>query len=233
MSHHEPKISVIIPVFNGERHITATLESVFEQSLKPLEVIVINDGSTDGSGDKVRRFEPNVNYIHQPHQGVGAARNKGVAHARGDFFAFVDADDLWPPNSLRARYQVFAEHPEVEVVFGFAQNFLSEEVICRQEELSATPLDPMPGYQVGSMLVRGESYLKVGAFRTDLRVGEGIDWFARAREQSLIERMIPDLVLRRRIHGNNLGVREHQSWSDYARVIKSALDRRRMQTGKR
>ncbi len=228
MSNPETKISVVVPVFNGDRYLTETLESVAAQSLNPMEIIVVDDGSTDESGNHARSFRPEVRYFHQSNQGPGAARNKGVSHACGDFIAFLDADDLWPPDSLQARYTAFEEHPDANMIFGLVQNFLSPEIPFRQEDLGHTPVHPMPGYQLGSLLVRREFFLKVGPFRTDLRVAEGVDWVSRAKEVG-VEYMVPQVVLRRRLHGNNLGVREFQSRGDYVRVIRSVLDRRRKQ----
>ena len=91
-----PTFSVIIPLYNKEAEVAATLRSALEQSLRPLEVIVVDDGSTDGSADIVAAFRsPLVRLIRQPNAGVSAARNRAIAEARGEYVAMLDADDLW------------------------------------------------------------------------------------------------------------------------------------------
>src|SRR3982751_2380169 len=94
-----PLVSVIIPVHNGAKYLRAALESVLAQTYSPFEVIVVDDGSVDDSGVIAQSFN-DVRYIHQANQGVAAARNHGIEAARGDFFAFLDQDDLWTPEKL-------------------------------------------------------------------------------------------------------------------------------------
>ncbi|MCM0083341.1 glycosyltransferase family 2 protein [Geomonas sp. Red32] len=97
-----PEISVIIPLYNKERYVQRAVNSVLEQSLAPLEVVVVDDGSTDGSAEAVAALGPDqrLRLVSQRNQGVSAARNRGVAEARGRFVAFLDADDQWQPEFL-------------------------------------------------------------------------------------------------------------------------------------
>ena len=93
-------ISCVIPVFNGERYLGEALESVLAQSYQPLEVIVVDDGSTDETAEVARRYGERVRYVWQPNAGETAARNLGLTAAHGEFIAFLDADDVWDSEKL-------------------------------------------------------------------------------------------------------------------------------------
>jgi glycosyltransferase involved in cell wall biosynthesis len=218
---NRPAISTIIPAYNCERYLAEAIESVLAQTYRPLEVIVVDDGSTDDTAEIARRFEPAVQYCFQVNGGIGRARNRGIALARSDFIAFLDADDLWIADKLERQMRAIADNPAVEAVFGLVQQF---------EDISGRAIDvgkPMTGQLAGAMLIRRESLARVGPFRTDLRLGEFVDWFMRASEQGVCLQMVADVVLRRRIHAANTGVLHRDSSSDYARLLKDALDRRR------
>lgn len=95
-----PRISVVIPVHNGARYLRESIGSALSQTLPPWEVIVVDDGSTDGSSQLAAAFGPPVRVICQPHSGESVARNRGIENAEGDWIAFLDADDVWQPNKL-------------------------------------------------------------------------------------------------------------------------------------
>src|SRR5438552_12366709 len=90
-----PRVSVIIPVFNGERYIRQTIESVLAQTYQDFELLVIDDGSTDGTAEAVKEYEKNLRYVRQGNGGASKARNQGIRLSQGEYLAFQDADDLW------------------------------------------------------------------------------------------------------------------------------------------
>ena len=219
-------ISVVIPAYNSERFVAEAIESALGQSHPPVEVIVIDDGSTDSTGDVVRSFSDRVHYHYQENGGIGRARNKGVQLARCTFLTFLDSDDCWTENKLSLQLQQFSLDPELDMVFGQAVQVVTGEAWDnRNKDLSQMTLEP--GLVPGGILMKRESFLRVGEFRSDTKVGEFIDWYARASELGLKSRVTPDLVLWRRLHDSNTGIRERASVSDYARVLKASLDRRR------
>lgn len=114
----DPKVSVIVPVFNGEKYIGAALRSMLSQDYANLEIVVVNDGSTDASMKEIEPFRdlPNIMYIEQTNRGVAAARNTGLAHATGEFVAFLDHDDLWLPHKIKLQVEYLTLHPEVALV---------------------------------------------------------------------------------------------------------------------
>lgn len=226
MTTEEPGlVSVIIPVYNGEPFLGEALESVLGQTYRPIEAIVIDDGSTDGSEEVVRRFA-SVRYIYQPHQGAGSARNHGLKLAQGAFVAFLDADDVWLTEKLTLQIAAFTADPQLDLVFGHVQQFRSAKSDSTPE--SHEEVGPaMPGLIPTTMLAKCEAFSRVGLFELKWRIGEFIDWYSRAVEQELKAKMLPNVVAFRRLHGSNLSLQEKEHRSEYVHILKQALDRRR------
>jgi glycosyltransferase involved in cell wall biosynthesis len=220
-------VSVVIAVYNGERYLADAIRSVLAQTQRPREVIVVDDGSTDGSVAIAEGFAPDVQCYARPHAGVGAALNFGVAQATGEFLAFLDADDLWASDKLARQVSVFGSPGEPDMVFGHAQQFLSPELTPEQRARLLCPTAPMPGIVKGTLLIRRGVFARVGPFDTTHNLGDFIDWYLRAREAGLGHVLLPDVLLRRRIHHTSLGTRERDSRADYAHILKASLDRRR------
>ena len=221
------RVSVIIPVYNGERYLGEALESVVGQTLRPSEVIVVNDGSTDGSGAVAAGYDPLVRCLRQEHGGIGAARNRGAQAANGDYLAFLDADDLWEREKLALQLAEFRKEPRTDAVFGYVDQFISPDL---SEELRATlvcPNQTVAGLHAGAMLIRRGSFLKVGFFVTEYQVGEFLDWYARAQAAGLKMTVLPEVLMRRRIHGGNHILRHKDRFTDYAFILKAAIDRKR------
>ncbi len=224
---HDPRISVIIPVYNGERYLVEALESVLAQTLKPIEIIVIDDDSTDESANVAKSFVPVVKYDLQHHAGPGSARNRGVELARGQYLAFLDADDLWVTNKLDLQMSAFTSQPGLDAVFGHVEQFVSADLPRERAEQMDCPAEAAPARLPGTMLIKSETFKKVGWFSSELRVGEFVEWYARAAELSISDVILPQTVLQRRIHASNSGILHRNARSDYVRVVKAAMDRRR------
>jgi glycosyltransferase involved in cell wall biosynthesis len=224
-------ISVVIGVYNAEAYLAEAVDSVLMQDYRPLELIVVDDGSTDGSGEVAQRYEE-VRLIQQANAGNGSARNTGLQAATGEFLAFLDADDRFTAGKLSLQMRALDEDPDLDMVFGHVQEFVSPEL---DEETRATirppAATPMPWTAPNLMLIRRASFDRVGLFSTAVRVGVTVDWFARADEAGLRHRILPQTVLERRLHTQNNGLRERDSRSQYLQVLKAALDRRRAAAG--
>ncbi len=227
MIENGPLVSVVIPVYNGERYLAEALESVLAQTYRHIEILVIDDGSTDRSAAIANQYDPAVRYFFQTNGGSSAARNAGVGLARGDYIAFLDSDDVWKENKLMVQMTVFQGSQEVDMVFAHVQQFISPDLDDRRKSSIYCPAEKMPGYVVGTMLIKRESFVRAGLFQTNWRVGEFVDWYMRAKETGMKGVMLPEVVLRRRLHADNMGVQDRVSRTDYARILKAALDRRR------
>lgn len=109
-------ISVVIPLYNKEKQIAHTLQSVLNQTFQDFEIVIVDDGSTDGSVDEVKKLtDPRIRLICQKNAGVSAARNRGIEEAKSDLIAFLDADDEWKPEYLATQYHLYQKYPECSV----------------------------------------------------------------------------------------------------------------------
>ena len=225
---NNPLVSVIIPVYNGERYLAEAIESVLAQTYRPLEIIVVDDGSTDGSAEVAKRFGSPVRYCFQPNSGAGAARNQGADLARGSFLAFLDADDIWLADKLALQIAAFDADPKMDMVFGHVRQFHSPELLDeRARKNTRYAAEIMQGYAPGTLLIKRDAFFRAGPFATNWRVGEFVDWYLKAIEQGLKSLLLPEIVMERRIHTDNMGIREHKHYTDYVRILKASLDRRR------
>jgi glycosyltransferase involved in cell wall biosynthesis len=226
MTATAPDISVVIPVHNGERYLAESIQSVLDQGHAALELLVIDNASTDATADVAGTFS-SIRYFHLPDKGLSKALNYGLERCRGAFLGFLDADDLWSPNRLAVQLEAFASNPALEMVFGHVEQFISPDL----EESAKAKLSirdkHLPGRYRGTMLIRKESFWRVGPFEPSTDFGEFIDWYMRAADHKIRELMLPDLLTLRRIHGANMGYTDRHKRVEYARVLKRGLDRRR------
>ncbi len=223
----ERSVTVIIPVYNGERYLRMAILSALAQTEPPDEILVVDDGSTDASAVVAREFAPRVRCLSQAHAGLSAALNHGIAQARGSFLAFLDADDLWIEDKLAQQLAALAADPTLDAVFGHVEQFVSPELDPADRPALPEHLRVAPGQLASALLIRADAVKRVGPFDTRWQVGNFIDWYARAQEAGVRDAMLPGIVLRRRLHADNMGTRERTSRSAYALILKQALDRRR------
>ncbi len=223
-------VSVIISVYNGETHLAETIESVVSQNYSNIEIIIIDDGSIDGSGKVAQRFVPPVRYHYQPNGGIAAAWNRGIELAKGDFIAFNGADDLWTKNKIQRQMDVLINDSRLDMVFGHVKQFHSPELSEEEKQKIWCPDELMPGVSAGTMLIKRESFFRVGSFNTKWRRGIFNDWHLRATELGLRTHMLPDLLMWRRLHRANHGIVNRDKSVDYVRMLKASLDRRRLQS---
>jgi glycosyltransferase involved in cell wall biosynthesis len=223
----ERTVSVIIPVYNCERYLGAAIRSALEQTEPPNDIIVVDDGSKDGSAAVARTFGPPVRCLAEPHRGLSGTLNRGIEEARGAFLAFLDADDLWMEDKLARQLDALCADPMLDAVFGHVEQFVSPDLDPAARPHVSDDLKVAPGQLASALLIRAESFHRVGLFDTRWQVGNFIDWYLRAQEAGLRDAMLPEVVLRRRLHADNMGIRERSSRGAYAQILKQALDRRR------
>jgi glycosyltransferase involved in cell wall biosynthesis len=222
-----PLVTVVIGVYNAERYLAEAIDSVLAQTHPNIELIVVDDGSTDASGRIAEQYGDPVRCIQQENGGMAAARNRAIPEAHGSYLSFLDADDRFPPDKLRNQLAVFDAQPELDVVYGHVTEFLSPDLDEAARALLRAPEHDVPWPTPNLMLVTRESFLRVGVFSTELKVGIGVDWYARANEFGLRSAVPAIVVLERRLHAENNGIRQRESKPQYLHVLKAALDRRR------
>jgi glycosyltransferase involved in cell wall biosynthesis len=226
----EPLISCIVPVFNGERYLAEALESILKQTYRPLEIIVADDGSTDGTATLVASYGDKVEYRFQPNAGVAAACNLGVQVSRGEFIAFLAADDLWHPQKLVLQMSQFQNRPELDLCLTHMQNFWIPELRAEEERFRNQPIaQPWPGYLPQALLARRAVFETVGLFDTTLRYEDAKDWFLRAAERGTVIELLPEVLAYRRLHRTNIS-REKATASpiELLQIVKASLNRRRL-----
>jgi glycosyltransferase involved in cell wall biosynthesis len=221
----DPLVTVITPVHNGERFLGEALESLIAQDYAPLESVVVDDGSTDGTAAVARRFP--VTYLHQAKRGPAAARNAGLAIARGSLVAFLDADDVLPRTKLSTQARYLAAHPEVDCVLG-RQEFRCEPGFEIPPWLARDLVyEELGGIPLVSAMFRRPVLDALGGFDPAYRVSDDLDLFVRMRERGHRYEVLADLVLYRRIHGGNLYLRPDPPGVELMRSLKAKLDRGR------
>jgi glycosyltransferase involved in cell wall biosynthesis len=223
----EPVVSVITPVHNGTRYLRETLESVLAQKDVAVQPIVVDDGSDDGSADLAREVSPEVVVVTQEKQGEVPARNHGVELAEGSHLAFIDADDLWPPEKLALQLTALEDDPDADIVFGHVKQFRSEDVPEKHEFRGDGEVRPGPIW--GTLFLARATFQRIGPFRTTgtNTIGGFLDWLARTRDLGCSEVMLPQVLLYRRLHPWSLTATQPELTADYTRVLKEVLDRRR------
>ncbi len=223
----ERSISVIIPVYNAEKYLGEAIESVQQQKIQPAEVFVVDDGSTDNSAEVAKTFMPEITLIQQLNRGISAARNTAVKRARGSMLAFLDADDIWTDDHLEKLTSELHQNSKLDMVAGHVEQFLSDDAKERSHQTIDENQKVLPGYVAGASLIKKEVFEAIGLFDEGLTLAEFVDWFSRAKDSGFSFKMIPDVVLRRRIHTQNQGIRKKEHINDYTKVLFASIRRKR------
>lgn len=220
------RVAVIIGVRDGERYLADALDSVLAQTRPPEEVVVVDDGSQDGTVRIADGYAPAVRCIRRPPEGPAAAVNVGAEATTGELIGFLDADDVWNPAKLELQCEALDRDRSLDMVFGAVEQFVSPELGPTSRAGLRAPGPAVAGKVKGAMLVRRTSFELVGAFDPQRTIAEFVDWYARAMEHGLREEVLSAVVMRRRLHDRNLGRTKRQNRTEYARVLGAALRRR-------
>lgn len=220
-------LSVVITAYQCARYLGQAIDSVLAQTRPAQQVVVVDDGSTDGCTEVVQAYGSQVQYFHQDNQGIGSARNAGIRQATGRWLALLDGDDYWTPNKLADQLAAAAADPQLEAIFGHIQVFVSPEMApAEQAQLRAGP-DPLPGYCASTLLLQRAVFWRVGAFSEQYDIGEFVEWYGRAMDAGVRAHLLPGTLAWRRQHANNSTRRNRDQRPEYAHVLKAMLDRRR------
>ena len=192
-----------MPMYRPGRFIHEAIDSIVAEAEPGTEIIVVDDGSKDGTAESIeKRGFSNLLVLRQDNAGPASARNFGLSRARGEFVAFLDADDMWLEGKLGIQLQIMADHPYAGIVMGNTVGF-GEHAEDGDHRFLAN-WESRQFLQLGSALVRRQVFDKAGMFDPALRYAEDVDWFLRVREAgvTIVEHVDP--VLRYRRHTNNM-----------------------------
>ena len=226
-------ITCIVPVYNGERHLEVSLDSIFAQTWRPIEVIVVDDGSTDRTRaialDAAAR-SPELSVITQTNAGPAAARNTGVAHSHGELICFLDGDDLWHPEKLARQAECFDSDPQLDYSVHHVQNFWDDELAGEAEAYREHARgQPIPGYVTQCLMVRRRAFERIGIFDLELQHGDSADWFLRARTGGMTGNLMEDVLTYRRMHElNRSRAKASDSLDEFFGILKRSLDQKRV-----
>ena len=212
-------VSVIVPVRDGERYLAVALQSLLDQERPPDELIVADDGSTDASA--AIAAEHGARVLRLPASGPAAARNAGVQAASGELIGFLDADDLAHPQRLALQVDALADLA-FDAVIGHVQNFLTPERAAALHGRVAFAGEPLPGWSVGALLMRREAFTP---FDEAMSGGETVEWLSRLEPSRV--RVLDEIVLLRRVHGDNTTLQDASWRASYLEVARRAIARNR------
>jgi glycosyltransferase involved in cell wall biosynthesis len=197
----ESLISCIIAVYNGERYLRETLDSILAQTYQPLQIIVADDGSIDGTAKVAADYGDRITYLRQSNKGYAAAKNLGLSAAKGDFIAFLDADDLWHLEKLARQMARLRERPEVDLCFTRFENFWMPELAEEERRYRGQFLSqPQSAWSISTLLARRSVFLRFGDFQDSSRGLENMTWFLRASARGAVIEVLADILMYRRFN---------------------------------
>ncbi len=228
-------ISVIIPTFNRARLVSQAIESVLQQGHEAIEIIVIDDGSTDDTRQRVSRFGDHCRYVHQVNQGPAAARNTGMALAKGDIIALMDSDDIWLPHKVATELCLFKQYPQADMLAGNAGFYLEDKLVSasiferrgisftasqpRWFDWSMTIMTQGPVCNTSAMTFKRSAFKKLNNtfFDTCFRLDE--DWDLEFRLFSRCQVLLyPDIVCHARAFDD--GTRPYSVWGKTRPIVE-------------
>ncbi len=221
----QPFISIIIAVYNGEQFIEQAIQSILNQDYPTLEVIVVDDGSTDNTASRVLSInDQRIKFIQQENRGQSAARNIGIQHANGSILGFLDADDVWSHHHIASLIPFLDGNSEFESVRGFSRFFRSTgtHTIIMAETFGLE--------LVGSALYRKSLFDRVGLFDETMRRGEDLDWRIRFEEKGGKEKRIGEVVVFCRRHADNMTNSTTANTNGRIEAFRKKLARQRINT---
>jgi glycosyltransferase involved in cell wall biosynthesis len=214
-------VSVLMPAYQAEAYIEEALASAFAQDYAPFEVIVVDDGSTDRT-PQLAASHP-VQLLRRPHSGPAAARNAGLALARGEFVTVLDADDVWPRDRLSRQVGHLVAHPEIGIVLGLTEFFVNPGE-PRPPHFPKLGAQPAPGH-AATTLARRAAFDEIGVFDESLWLGEDIDWLARAKDAGIAAATLEHVVLRYRVHAANTSRHTQPNRSALLGILRDSVHR--------
>lgn len=200
------QVSVIIPTYNRAGYLREAIDSVIAQSYRHVEILVVDDGSTDNTRELVHNYTSNIRYIYQENKGPSAARNNGIKNANGHFIAFLDSDDLWHPDKLAKQVAAFIKNPSLGLLATGYENIntsyeMIKEIVLDDSELKHARRKEIYKnfFATSSVMVKKTCFDKVGWFNEELHFAEDWEMWIRILKYYSFD-YIPDLLMQYRVH---------------------------------
>lgn len=226
----DERISVVIPVRNGLPYVLEAIDSCVAQTSRVGEIILVDDGSTDGTALAVGATHPAVRVLSQAWQGAGKALNTGIAAADPGavYICFIDHDDLWLPDKIASQLEAMHANANTDAVFGHAVQFVSPDLTPAEAAQLAVPSTPQPAIAISAMMIRRSCLQRIGPFPETPDAFAFPPWYVRARKEGLVTAVIEPIVVKRRVHLTNSTrtgkAHYHEAYLDLARA--ATLQRR-------
>lgn len=172
------KVSVIIPTYNREKYISEAIDSVLNQTYKDYEIIVVDDGSTDKTKEVLTKYNDKIRYFYQENQGVSVARNKGIKESKGDYIAFLDADDMWLPQHLEKEIGAFETDSKVALVYAQLRVLNKNKIVGIKPTIPVFKVEDFwagASITTSTVIVKKECFYKVGLFNVSLKRAQDSD----------------------------------------------------------
>ncbi|MEI8124131.1 MAG: glycosyltransferase family A protein [Parachlamydiaceae bacterium] len=222
----EWSISVIIPYFNAGQFIEEALKSIRRQNYPFLEIILIDDGSSDNIGERVKTLGKDIIFLRQNNKGPAAARNFGIKQAKGDIIAFLDADDEWPDDKLALQLARLRSDSSLKIVTGRIKYIRLKG--AKNMPIHHGEENGLLNVNLGALLVHKEVFDKVGLFDESLRFAEDLDWFFRVRESGIKIAIMKEINLLYQQHSSNM-TRENNHYDlTFFSALKRSINRRQL-----
>jgi glycosyltransferase involved in cell wall biosynthesis len=222
---NRPTISAVVPVHNGAAHIAEALQSIRAQTCPVVEVIVVDDGSTDDTVAVVRRADPAATVIQQARGGPSSARNAGASRASGDWLAFLDHDDLWTAEHNAVLLDGLQKQPDAGFVYGrfCFRELASGALNARLQKIDKTAVP----FLLHSALIRRDIWQSMGGLNPSRHLSEDIDFYLRLRDAGVAMACVDPITLIYRLHGGNLSRTAPLGNAVMLEVMHDAIRRRR------
>lgn len=228
------RVSVLIPTYNRAEYLGEAIQSVLAQTYRDFEIVVVDDGSTDGTTELIRRY-PCVRYVYQDHAGIPQTRNRALAEAQGDWIAWLDSDDLYTPDKLEKQVRYVLTHPDCSIVFCFPESFSNIEY----SEMAAYQRRLVDAYRkdyctyLPSALIRRELFQLNGQFNEAYAYGEDTEWVARIAAGGVsVKHCLRERLYLVRIHDDQISYTKNvpdgkDRLRIYADAVRGAMRRKR------
>lgn len=224
-----PLVSCVVPTFDAAEHLPGAIACLLAQTHRPIEIVVADDGSKDGTVAIAEAAGPPVRVVSQPTAGPAATRNLGIRSARADFLAFLDPDDRWLPEKLERQLARFAARPELDCSVTQVRIVWDDADDPAAQALAGHPrAGVVAGYATPTLLARRRAFDRVGLLDEGRWFTDATEWFTRARDLGLVVELLEEPLVERHVHAANLTRRRAaESADEFLDLVRQRIAARR------